>query len=583
MKAHHLRSSLRAFAPAVVSLFALACTASLPAATLFWDVNGDATDATYGGTGTWDLTNTFWNNSATIGSGTALSAWDNAASPLNSANFLRGTTGTVTVSGTVNALSVGLGSSTGSFTSGSGAYTLTGGTLDLRQTTFGSDSITNTTGTNIVDSAIVLWGTGSIVGTKITANGGKLTINGGISDGAGLAVAHSFTMASFSGGILEINGNITKAGSTGITFNIGSAGTANSGVFALGGNNTGLTGAATLNRGTLTLNNTNALVGAASVTVANANSTVALADTANLLIGTGGVTLNKNITYTALTSTDTSDIRTLGGSNTSGTATYSGTVTLGAFAASGTGSSLRVTSASGGTVAFSGNITDGTNTVALLLNGTGIVKFTRGTGMNYDGGTTISSGTLLVTNTSGSGTGSGTVSVGNTATFGGSGIVSGATTAAAGSFLSPGSDAGATGNLTFGGTLDLAGLASGTGGLLFDLDTTAASDKVTLSAGALSIGSGTLNFNDFAFTTLGGFGVGTYTLFDTNTSIVGTLGTNLTGTIGGLDAALAFADGGQDLVLTVTSSIPEPSTYAALIGTLALAGAVWRRRAVASR
>ncbi|HEY9250361.1 MAG TPA: hypothetical protein VIO38_14575, partial [Rariglobus sp.] len=404
MKTHRLRSSLRVFAPAVVSLFALACPAILSAAVLYWDVNGNATDATYGGTGTWNNTNTFWNDSATIGSGTTLSAWDNAASPLNSASFLRGTTDTVTVSGTVNALSMNLGSSAGSFTSGSGAYTLTGGTLDLRQTVFASDSITNTSGTNTIDSAVVLWGTGSVAAAKITATGGKLTINGGISDG-GLAAAHSFTMASFSGGELIINGNITKGtGSSGIVWNVGSAGTANNGLFTLGGNNTGLTGVTTLNRGTLTLTSSSALSGATSVTVANANSTVAAADTANLLIGTGGVTISKGITFAALTSTDTSDIRTIGGSNITGTATFSGLVTLNAFAASGNGSSLRVTSASGGTVAFSGGITDSTASVALLLNGTGIVKFTKLTGNSYDGGTTVSSGTLLVTNTSGSGT-----------------------------------------------------------------------------------------------------------------------------------------------------------------------------------
>ncbi len=149
---------------------------------------------------------------------------------------------------------------------------LPGGILDLRQTTFGSDSITNAPGTTIMDSAIVLWATGSIAGTKITSGGGKLTINGGIS-GGGLVAAHSFTLASFSGGELIINGNITRgAGSSGIVWNVGSAGISNTGLFTLGGNNTGLAGVTTINRSTLTLTNSNALSGAASVTVARTSS-----------------------------------------------------------------------------------------------------------------------------------------------------------------------------------------------------------------------------------------------------------------------------------------------------------------------
>jgi hypothetical protein len=57
------------------------------------------------------------------------------------------------------------------------------------------------------------------------------------------------------------------------------------------------------------------------------------------------------------------------------------------------------------------------------------------------------------------------------------------------------------------------------------------------------------------------------TLFDTSLALDGTLGTNLTGTIGGLDAILTTADGGRDLVVNV---VPEPASVAMLLGGLVL-------------
>lgn len=72
---------------------------------------------------------------------------------------------------------------------------------------------------------------------------------------------------------------------------------------------------------------------------------------------------------------------------------------------------------------FSGLIQDGTGVGTLAKIGTGTLTLS---GANtYTGGTTISSGNLLVSNLSGSGTGTGAVTV-NGGTLGGSGIISGA-------------------------------------------------------------------------------------------------------------------------------------------------------------
>jgi hypothetical protein len=141
------------------------------------------------------------------------------------------------------------------------------------------------------------------------------------------------------------------------------------------------------------------------------------------------------------------------------------------------------------------------------------------------------------------------------------------------------------------GLLDISGAVStvGSASMLFDLDTPATSDKVTLTNAnsGLKIGSGLLDasdslleFDDFVFTPTVNFGPGTYTLFDTSKPITGNLGSNLTGPIGAFSGTLSLGDGGNDVVLTVTS-VPEPTTCCmlALGGLMALACRRGKRRA----
>lgn len=149
---------------------------------------------------------------------------------------------------------------------------------------------------------------------------------------------------------------------------------------------------------------------------------------------------------------------TIGGNHTSGTSIYTGAITLGNTTDnpnSNFGRSVSLSAASGGTVVFSGIIRDPaslTGAAGLVTkSGLGTVNLTAAN--TYAGGTTVNAGTLLVNNTTGSGTGTGTVNV-NTGTLGGVGIISGAVTVASGGTLAPGNS---IGTLTINNALVLSG------------------------------------------------------------------------------------------------------------------------------
>ena len=88
---------------------------------------------------------------------------------------------------------------------------------------------------------------------------------------------------------------------------------------------------------------------------------------------------------------------------------------------------------------FSGVIADGGTLggVRGTLTKLGVPSLELSGASTYTGGTTLSAGTLIVSNRNGSGTGTGAVSVNSGATLGGSGIISGSVTVIAGAFLAP--------------------------------------------------------------------------------------------------------------------------------------------------
>jgi autotransporter-associated beta strand protein len=172
----------------------------------------------------------------------------------------------------------------------------------------------------------------------------------------------------------------------------------------------------------------------------------------------------------------------------------------------------------------------------------------------YIGGTTVSAGTLLANNSTGSATGTGPVGVSSSATLGGTGSIDGVVTINAGAHLAPGASP---------GTLTVGSLALAANSVLdYEFGSPGSSDKTVITtAGGLTVNGGTLNI-----TGLSGFGAGTYPLLDYTTSFTGST-SNLT--IGSAPSGFVYTLVNQpgttsiDLVVAV----PEP---AGLVGFGAL-------------
>lgn len=298
----------------------------------------------------------------------------------------------------------------------------------------------------------------------------------------------------------------------------------------------------------------------------------------------------------------------------------SGTLSVGSLVSASSTAVIQagVNNSNGVTGALALNNASGTSTYAgILRNGSGsgdVLSVTKagagtqvltGTSNTYSGGTTISAGTLLVNNASGSGTGVGAVTVNGTGTLGGTGFIkpTGANgiSVANGAFIAPGASIG-TLTLDLGSTTGTVDLTGG-GDFKFELGTANASigsiaagssDLLTIagaSASDVAFGGGN-NIDLLASAT----GAGFYKLFDTSagaTTWTGlTLGSATTGgnliagglttsNFGGIfSGSLILADGSAgtssgDIYLQVV--VPEPGTFG-LIGTAVLGLMVARRR-----
>src|SRR6185369_10310815 len=111
-----------------------------------------------------------------------------------------------------------------------------------------------------------------------------------------------------------------------------------------------------------------------------------------------------------------------------GTVVFSGgAVTIGSISGGGNLmlSAGLVTGGNDNSTTFSGSMS---GSQRLTKTGAGSLTLARAAGNTYSGGTIVSGGTLVVNNTSGSGTGSGSVLVNSGATLGGTGSITGIVT-----------------------------------------------------------------------------------------------------------------------------------------------------------
>jgi autotransporter-associated beta strand protein len=199
----------------------------------------------------------------------------------------------------------------------------------------------------------------------------------------------------------------------------------------------------------------------------------------------------------------------------------------------------------------------------LVKDGFGVLVLSQAN--TYEGNTTVTNGTLLVTNTTGSATGAGSVTVGATGTLGGSGFISGPVTFVGGGFLAPG----ASPETLHTGSLTLDALTS----LNYELATAgvvgSGVNDLTEVTGDLTL-DGTLNV-----TGLSGFGVGVYRLFDYTGQLIDnglSIGSTPSGYSYAIDTSIA-----NQVNLTVTA-VPEPTTLAMAGMGIGLIGLVLRGR-----
>jgi hypothetical protein len=263
-------------------------------------------------------------------------------------------------------------------------------------------------------------------------------------------------------------------------------------------------------------------------------------------------------------------------------------VSFGSISGSGTfelGAKILTEGSLNTSTTVSGTIVDGGSNSgtggSLNKVGTGTLTLT---GTNtYTGGTAIRGGALLANGASSTGTGY--VTVMNGGSLGGSGTITTSGVTAGDAVLVQNGGA-INQSLVTGGTgtslLTLALHANSTVNLApgatfaFDLGASGTNDEVQITGGNLTLHG--QNFADFTFNALPSFtGAGVYDLFLTDApgDIIGALGTT-TGTVDGDPATLSVSNG-QAVVLTV-STVPEPSTWALLLGGLTLLAWGYRRR-----
>jgi len=485
---------------------------------------------------------------------------------------LGATTNDLTLGGTL-ATTPTISLNAGRDLSGSGTLDIAGGTSLTTNGTFTVGSL------NLANSGdLSLQGAPNTLSTLTTTAGGTisgntLTLGGNVTTGASAntatlsvstlalgAAARTFNIADGSAtSDLTISSAITSSGS-GTLIKTG-AGTltlsgSNSGLAATTGVRLGIQGTTPVEGGTLAIANGNAFGGSSSVAFQFNSGTLSAGSALTLpnSISLGGRS-NNGVSTPTFTGADL---------------TISGTPSF--FRATGTTGTLPVvvnnhTTLSGNFAATGGS---GTSTTGIVLGGTGTLTLKGTNTALVDPLTVASALTVNIAPTTSSLDGLGT----------------GALTIASGATVAIGSG-GAIGNtVANAGTLTFASASTYTWGLTL-LSTTGAGtnfDQITntglVSLTSLATLTPAITPSLAPGTDASGFWATNHTWTIVASSGGTITGTALTATNAyGSYGTFATAFNGSNLDLTWTASaIPEPSTYAAIFGAIALAGAFWHRR-----
>jgi hypothetical protein len=495
------------------------------------------------------------------------------------------TAGSATINNNAATVSGAGGGSTGFFdtsTAGSSTITNNGGTVNGGGGGSTQFSSTSTAGSATINNngatAIGAFASVTVFGDSSTAGSATINNNGSTVSGA-------------SGGFTRFFGidatHFSTAGTATITNNGGT-------VSGAGGGFTQFTGTSTAGSATITNNGGTVSGAGGSRTVFFDSSTAGSAT----LIANGGVGAGGSIFFIDTSTGGTSTVKVFGNGNLdiSAHSAVVSSVTIGSLEGSGNvflGANNLTVGSNNLSKTFSGVIQDGGG----LVGGTGgsLTKIGTGaftlTGANtYTGGTTVNDGHLFVNNTSGSGTGTGNVTVNAIGaaigTLGGNGTISGLVTVNGGATLAPGPTGnGSTGILNTGTltlnsdsnfSLDLNGPLAGTN-----------YDQVDVTGEVFITGSNLL------INTALGLAVGEHLFIvenDGSDAVTGTfagLANGATFTQDGVTFQIdyfASGDGGafgpavpgNDIELTVTAVVPEPSTW--LGSVLAFVGLAYMQR-----
>ena len=448
--------------------------------------------------------------------------------------------------------------------------TSTGGALTNGTQTINNDGST-TFGAITVDTAAgISGGTQNFGGNSTLIVSGAGTITGGTQNFTG----HSKATGTIGGGVQNFNGANYN---TDLTISGGIQNFAGSQVYLAGASSIS-GGTQTISSGQLYWQSTGAITGG-TMTFQNGSQLYVLSGSiagADITLQSGAQIYNSN----AITNFSSSTTRITFDASSNGNGgqlyLYGKSTTLGRIssiasggqisggASTGTTNTLTVnfdatTSTYGGTIVEGGPGGSG-GSLALVKSGTGTLVLS---GNNtYIGGTTVSGGTLLAMNTTGSALGSGPVIVNSGATLGGNGFIGGLTTISSGARLAPGT-------LTFNSSLAL------DDGSILGFGLGASSSLISLFNGTLTgPGSGLITVN---LIDTGGFSGGTYDLINAtgaSLSNISAANFSLGTSIPGYNYAFIQSGNRFQVVATV---IPEPAS--ALLVMIGAATLFLRRRA----